>query len=346
VRERLAVSKRAAQKIDTETFNVKKLNEGDVKEQYQVTIRNKFPALENLENNGDINGAWDNIRDIIKISAQESLGYCESKHRKPWFDEECSKLVERRKQAKLRWLHGQSEANEDNLSDVRREASRHFRNKKREYLKDKFNELESNSKNKNIRDQYRGMNLRRFTNLELTNLVKDERGDLLADPHKILNRWKNYFCELSNVHGAGGVRQTEIHTVEPFVPDPSASELEVAIGKLKRYKSPGVDQIPAEIIQAGGETLRSDIHKLIKLIWNKEELPHQWKESVVVPIHKKGDKTDCSNYRGMSLLSTSYNILSNILLARLTPYADEIIGDHQCGFRPNRSTTGQILYIR
>jgi hypothetical protein len=55
----------------------------------------------------------------------------------------------------------------------------------------------------------------------------------------------------------------------------------------------------------------------------------------VVPIHKKGDKTDCSNYRGISLLSTSYKILSNILLVRLTPYADEIMGDHQCGFRSN-----------
>jgi hypothetical protein len=66
----------------------------------------------------------------------------------------------------------------------------------------------------------------------------------------------------------------------------------------------------------------------------------------VVPIHKNGDKTECSSYRGVSLLSTSYKILSNILLARLTPYADEINGDHQCGFRRNRSTTDQIFYIR
>jgi hypothetical protein len=61
------------------------------------------------------------------------------------------------------------------------------------------------------------------------------------------------------------------------VPEPSASEVEVAVGKLKRYKSPGVDQIPAELIQAGGETLCSEIRKLIKLIGDKEELPHQWK---------------------------------------------------------------------
>jgi hypothetical protein len=90
--------------------------------------------------------------------------------------------------------------------------------------------------------------------------------------------------------------------------------------------------------------LHSEIHKLITLIRNKEELPHQWKESIVVPIHKKGDKTDCSNYRGISLVSTSYKILSNILLSTLIPYAYEIIGDHQCGFRRNRSTTDQILH--
>jgi hypothetical protein len=158
VRERLAASKRAAQKIDTERFNVKKLNEGDVKEQYQVTIRNKFAALENLEDSGDINRAWDNIRENSKITAQESLGYCEPKQRKPWFDEGCSKLIDQRKQAKLQWLQDPSEANEGNVSDVRKEASRHFWKKERKYLKDKIKELGSNSKNKNIRDLYRGIN--------------------------------------------------------------------------------------------------------------------------------------------------------------------------------------------
>jgi hypothetical protein len=58
----------------------------------------------------------------------------------------------------------------------------------------------------------------------------------------------------------------------------------------------------------------------------------QWKESIIVPVHKKGDKTDCNNYRGISLLSTSYKIFSDILLSRLGPYIDEIIGDHQCRF--------------
>ena len=95
------------------------------------------------------------------------------------------------------------------------------------------------------------------------------------------------------------------------------------------------------MIKAGGRTIRCAIHKLIISIWNKEELPEEWKESIVVPIHKKGDKTDCNNYRGISLLPTTYKILSNILLSRLIPYTEEVIGDHQCGFRRNRSTTDQ-----
>jgi hypothetical protein len=81
------------------------------------------------------------------------------------------------------------------------------------------------------------------------------------------------------------------------------------MSKLKMYKLPGSDQIPAEMIQAGGETLVSVIYNLINPIWNKEELPDPWKESIIVPVHKGSDRTECNNYHGISLLSTSYKIL-------------------------------------
>jgi hypothetical protein len=92
---------------------------------------------------------------------------------------ECSKLLDIRKQAKLEWLQDPSEINGDNLNNARREASRYFRDKKREYLKD--NELATNSKNKNIRDLYRGINEFKRGYQQRNNLVKDENGDLLAD---------------------------------------------------------------------------------------------------------------------------------------------------------------------
>jgi len=151
------------------------------------------------------------------------------------------------------------------------------------------------------------------------NIVKDEKGDLVADYHSIVARWRNYISQLFNVHGVEDVGQAEIHTAEPLVPEPSASEVELAIDKLKSHKSTGIDQIPAELIKAGGRTISLEIHNLIIPVWKKEKLPEDWKESIIVLIHKKGDKTDCNNYRGISLLPSTYKILSNILLSRLIP---------------------------
>jgi hypothetical protein len=105
-------------------------------------------------------------------------------------------------------------------------------------------------------------------------LVKNENCDLLADFNNILNRWKKYFSQSLNVHRVSDATQIEIlHKAETLVSDPSPFEVEIAIAKMKKYKSPSSDQIPAERIQTGGETLRSEIHKLIHSIWNKKELP-------------------------------------------------------------------------
>jgi hypothetical protein len=134
--------------------------------------------------------------------------------------------------------------------------------------------------------------------------VKDENDDLLADSHNILNRWKNYLCKLFNVQKVSGVRQIEVHVAGPLVPGSSRLEVEIALQKLERFESSGGDQILAELIQSGGEILLSVIHKLLNSIWNKEELSDQWKDSIIVPVRKNGEKTDCNNnYRGMSLPS-------------------------------------------
>ena len=86
---------------------------------------------------------------------------------------------------------------------------------------------------------------------------------MVADSHIILARWRNHFCQLLNVLGVNDVRQTEIHTAEPLVPELSASEFEMAVYKLKTNKSPGTDHIPAKLMKAGGRIIRSEIHKLI-----------------------------------------------------------------------------------
>jgi len=117
--------------------------------------------------------------------------------------------------------------------------------------------------------------------------VKDDKGDLVADSHSILDRWWKHFSQLFCVRGVSDVRQTEIHTAEPLVPELRAFEFEMVIEKLRRHKSPAIDQIPAELIKVGNRTICYEIHKLINSIWNKEELFEEWKsQSLYLCIRK------------------------------------------------------------
>jgi hypothetical protein len=128
---------------------------------------------------------------------------------------------------------------------------------KRTSMKANIEELETNSKTSR------------------TLIIKDEKGDLIAGSHSIMSRWRNYFSQILNVHGVSEVKQTKINTAEPLVPEPSALEVELATEKLKSHKSPDIDQVPAELIKAGGRTFPCAIHKRIISIWNKEELPEE-----------------------------------------------------------------------
>jgi len=107
----------------------------------------------------------------------------------------------------MQWIQDPSQSNVDNLNNVRREVSRDFRNKKKAYLRTKIEELETNSKIQNIRDLYRGINYFKKGYQPRRNIVKDEKGELVADSHIIVARWRNFFSHLFNVHEVKNVGQ-------------------------------------------------------------------------------------------------------------------------------------------
>jgi hypothetical protein len=116
------------------------------------------------------------------------------------------------------------------------------------------------------------LTLRRVTSPELIK-VKNEKCDLFADSHSILARCRNRFSQPLNIHGLNDVRQTELLAAETPVPDKSDFEVVLGLEKLKGHRSPGIDQIPPEFIEAGGSTIRCVVHKFIISIWNKEKFP-------------------------------------------------------------------------
>jgi hypothetical protein len=150
----------------------------------------------------DINRAWENIKENIKISSKEY----ELKQHKHWFDEECLSSLDQIQYSKMQWLHDPNQSNVDNLNNVRREA----KNKKKECLKDKIDDLETNIKVKNIRLLYRGISgfKKGYQPTTTCNTVKDDKGDLVADFHSILARWKKYFSQLFIVQILGRQKYT------------------------------------------------------------------------------------------------------------------------------------------
>ena len=109
---------------------------------------------------------------------------------------------------------------------------------------------------------------------------------------------------------------------------------------------PGTGNINAELLNAAGPQVTQRIHERILNIWRSEKMPNQWNKSIICPIYKKGEKSECSNYRGISLLNTAYKILATATNNRLKTYAEDLLSQEQNGFRRNRSTMDNIFIMR
>ena len=178
-------------------------------------------------------------------------------------------------------------------------------------------------------------------------MCKDKNGEMLAEERDILNRWQEYFKELYNVDRATVTAAVPYaHGNESDLPGPTLEEVKEAIDNMKNYKSPGEDGITAELLKNCGEQVLEVLHQLIVQVWVNEDLPTAWRTGVIVPLHKKGDKLSCENYRGITLLSVGYKVFSSILNKRIKIDAENMLGEYQGGFRPNRSTADQTVLLK
>ncbi len=129
---------------------------------------------------------------------------------------------------------------------------------------------------------------------------------------------------------------------------PTLQETEEAIKQLKSGKAAGVDTIPPEVWKNGGPALHTKLHEFFVCCWEQGKLPQNLRDAVIITLYKnKGEKSDCSNYRGITLLSVAGKILARVLLNRLVPaIAEAHLPETQCGFRANRGTTDMVFVLR
>ena len=136
--------------------------------------------------------------------------------------------------------------------------------------------------------------------------------------------------------------QTDTEDDHPIL----CKEVEAAIQSLKKGKSAGVDNIPAELVQAGGEDVITTLRTICNKIWQTGEWPTPWTQSFIITLPKKGNLQQCQNYQTISHVSHPCKVMLKIILNRLKPQPEKIITKEEAGFRAGRSTTEQIFNLR
>ena len=163
--------------------------------------------------------------------------------------------------------------------------------------------------------------------------------------------WSEHFQKLLNV--SGDIDHEVLDNIPQHITKtsldeiPTMAEMARAIAGLKDGKAPGGDAIPAEVWKHGGDDLFSRLHQLFTNAWKVGSVPQAWKDASNVTMYKKGDRTDCGNYRGICLLSTADKIFARILLNRLSTHiTPDVVPETQCGFSGSRSTVDMIFCLR
>src|SRR6218665_2880143 len=246
---------------------------------------------------------WSKVKSILQDASEKTLGYKKSKERAEWISGRTLKLMDNRREYKSRRRESANMAKQHNYFS--RMVKRSAKEDKEELIRGIRYEVENSRANNKTRAVYEG--IRRITQTHAPGLgtVKGENGGVLNEPTEVRKRWKEYFDKLYN--DPSEVDEEYLANIDERrnyedIPDLGEDEVEAAIRKLKQRKATEPDNITTEELQPGtdGVGVRA-MHRLCQAVWDKEELPAQWKRSIIIPIHKKKDRLERANYRGISL---------------------------------------------
>uniref|UniRef100_A0A8D8WVA9 Craniofacial development protein 2 n=1 Tax=Cacopsylla melanoneura TaxID=428564 RepID=A0A8D8WVA9_9HEMI len=354
IRERLSTIPRK-NKAGTTKWNTDSLkNDPICAAEYQRALRNKMEAtgrtnIHNDDDGDDVDAMWNDAKTIIMEVAEEQIGQQEWRRNQEWFDEECKQIINQKNIARTRMMNVNTRNNAERYHTLRKESKKIMRRKKREALKEKIKEIDALSKENEQRKFYAAVNRMKKGFQPTVNACRDANGEMLTNDETVLERWAQHFEELLNEDEritTVRIEEEQITEEDDMENMPTRSEIQKAIQKMKNNRAPGNDNITAELLKYGGEAVENMMLKIIHTIWKIEKIPVNWTTGVLCPLHKKGDRMNCNNYRGIMLLNTAYKVLTSILNERLKEISETKIGEYQCGFRPDKSTSDQIFVLR
>ena len=218
---------------------------------------------------------------------------------------------------------------------------------KEDWIEQQCADIEESLNKNNTRKAYQSIKALTTTKQGRVSTIQDKSGKCLNEEQEIIQRWTEYCSDLYNhtIKGRTEVLQCPESTNTDNHPI-LREEVEAAVKSLKKGKSAGIDNIPAELVQAGGESMIDTLTKICNKIWQTGEWPTPWTQSLIITLPKKGNLQLCQNYRTISLISHPSKVMLKIILNRLKPQAEEILAEEQAGFRSGRSTVEQIFNLR
>ncbi len=334
------------------TWKFRQLNE-EQRKKYAQEVKSR---LEGAECGGQdtVETKWRKIQTAVKESMQKAMEEVKLVKKNDWITDETLDLIEKQREVRKAWLQGRHVCTPAEWKEMKKNIKKSVKKDKRKFWEERAKKMEAAQNEGKAREVFEEVAKMRGKRKSGVERMRDKKGEMKSDTTQVAECITDYFQKLFNVDAkvdnemeVPKVEGTEERWRELDAP-PTEEEVAEKIRKLKNFKAGGPDDITAEALKWACEekSTLSEIHNLIGEIWRTGEVPKDWGESVMVPLLKKGDPTNCDNYRGIALLSICGKVLTRIIADRIQKGYNDQMMEAQCGFRGGRSTTDQMFTLR
>ena len=295
-------------------------------------------TAEGVQRDATVKQKWEPIKKAIVNTAAKTLGTIKYKQ-KERITQETANAIQTREKLKNKG------ANQKKVTDQRKRVKQLIRRDKSKYLDEKTAEIEIANEKEHTRQMYRLINTLggSVDKKTITESLKDANGNMITDIKRKMERWKEHYEQLLSTETTPSLPQA-FNQVD--LEAPTKREIRDAIEELWIHRAGRCDGIPPELYKVGRETLVDLIELLLDSIWSTDKIPDEWRVSILLPFHKKGDPQVCANFRGISLLCIGFKVLESILLTRLTEAYEPHARDNQVGFKKKRGCCDQVFTLR
>ena len=297
--------------------------------------------------------SWECLKKVIYEQALDAYGGRVRKNA-DWFEahiKEMTPLIAAKRAALVKFKAMPSAANAEALRVAKHQvkhATRYYANK---YWLALSAEIQYNSLTGDIKSMYEGIKKAIGPQVKKTAPLKSKTGEIITDRNKQLDRWVEHYTDLYSTENSVTEAALDAVQVLPIMESldqqPTLDELSEAIDKLACGKAPGEDGITPDVVKLGKPSILPHLHDLLRLCWEEGAVPQTMRDAKIITLFKnKGDRSDCNNYRGISLLAIVGKVFARVALSRLQCLAERVYPESQCGFRSARSTVDMIFTLR